>query len=74
MLYPLGGCETQPLIDVNNITLKNVTSKSGFLPPGIIRGNSTNPMKNINFIDVKIEGWWQDMGWSFISEYAYGSV
>jgi len=72
MLYPLGGCETQPLIDVRNITLMNVTSHSGFLPPGIIRGNATNPMDDISLIDVKITGWWKDMGWSFISEYAYG--
>lgn len=74
MLYPLGGCETQPLIDVRNITLKNVTSHSGFLPPGIIRGNETNPMTDINFEDVKVTGWWKDMGWTFISEYAYGNV
>jgi len=29
-------------------------------------------MTDISLIDVKITGWWKDMGWSFISEYAYG--
>lgn len=31
-------------------------------------------MTDISLIDVKITGWWKDMGWSFISEYAYGEV
>lgn len=74
MTYPLQSCQTQPLIDVRNITLKNVTSESGLLSPGIIRCNSTNPCEEINFIDVNIDGWWKDMNWTFISEYAHGSA
>mmetsp|Transcript_15723 Transcript_15723/g.26505 ORF Transcript_15723/g.26505 Transcript_15723/m.26505 type:complete len:420 (-) Transcript_15723:68-1327(-) len=74
MLYPLGGCETQPRINVGNITLRNVESHGGFLPPGLIRCNATNPCHNINLDNVNIKGWWEGMKWSFISEYAYGSV
>jgi polygalacturonase len=74
MLYPLGGCRTQPLIDVRNITLRNITSRGGFLPPGIIRCNKTNPCTGINFENVDIRGWWDSLNLSFISEYAYGSV
>lgn len=72
MTYPFEKCETQPKIDVQNITLKNVSSESGILPPGIIRCNATNPCKDINFEDVNIKGWWNAMNWTFISEYADG--
>lgn len=73
MTYPLQPCETQPLIDVKNIMLRNVTSVGGLLSPGIIRCNSTNPCEDINFVDVNVDGWWKDMNWTFISEYAHGS-
>jgi hypothetical protein len=59
MTYPLGGCQTQPLIDVGNITIRNLTSKSGFLPPGVIRCNETNTCQGINFENVEIKGWWE---------------
>lgn len=74
MTYPFEACPTQPLIDVQNITLRNVSSQGGFLPPGIIRCNQTNPCRDMNFENVHIDGWWRDMNWTFISEYAYGNV
>ena len=51
-----------------------MTSKGGFLPPGVIRCNESNPCTGINFENVNIEGWWEKMEWSFISEYASGLV
>lgn len=72
MTYPLQKCETQPNIDIRNITLKNVTSVGGLLSPGILRCNSTNPCTDINFIDVNLTGWWKEMEWTLITEYAYG--
>lgn len=74
MTYPFDKCDTQALIDIRNITLKNVESTGGLLPPGVIRCNATNPCKDINLIDVKMNGWWKDMNWTFISEYADGKV
>lgn len=74
MTYPLESCETQPLVDVRNITLKNVKSDGGFLPPGIVRCNATNPCQDINFEGVHLDGWWKNMNWTFISEYAHGSA
>lgn len=74
MTYPFGGCDTQPAIDVRNITLRRLNSTGGFLPAGIIRCNETNPCTGINLEDVKVEGWWQSMNWQFISEYAYGNT
>ena len=63
MTYPFGGCETQPLIDVRNITIRRMNSTGGILPPGIVRCNETNPCTDINFEDVNISGWWESMDW-----------
>ena len=73
MLYPIGGCETQPRIDVQNITLRNIESRGGFLPPGVIRCNASNPC-TVNLENVDIRGWWEVFNWSFISEYVDGNV
>ena len=72
MLYPFGGCETQPLIDMNNITLRNVSSTAGWLPPGVIRCNETNPCHGFVFEDVNIEGWFNIFGLDYITENVYG--
>jgi len=76
MIYPLNkhGCETQPLITVANITLRNITSHGGLLPPGIIRCNETNPCTGINFENVHVSGWWSFFKLNFIVEQATGSV
>jgi hypothetical protein len=74
MTYPFGDCETQPLIDVHNITLRDINSTGGFLPPGVIRCNESNSCHDINLENVNIDGWWKSMNWTFITEYAQGSV
>lgn len=77
MFYPLGGCETQPRINMDNIILRNITSTSGFLPPGVIRCNETNPCTGFEFTDVHVDGWWNQGIFKFIqigyiSQFAYG--
>ena len=74
MIYPLNkDCPTQPLIDISNITLKNVTSKGGILPAGIIRCNKTNPCTNFTFDNVDIRSeFWDTLGYGFITEYTEG--
>ena len=62
------------MIDVRNITLKNIESTDGPIRPCVIRCNVTNPCKDINLINVKMDGWWKDMNWTFISEFADGLV
>ena len=60
MLYPFdpkGTCQTQPLIDVRNITLKNVHIDNSLLFPIIVRCNATNPCTGINFNNVFINKW-----------------
>ena len=74
MTYPLQHCETQPRVDVRNITLRDIKSTGGVLPAGLIRCNATNPCTDINFENVNMTAWWDDMEWSFITEYASGSV
>jgi polygalacturonase len=78
MFYPWAGgddtCATQPLITVSNIQLHNVTTHGGIFPPGIIRGNSTNPMTDIVWDNVHSRGWWKLFGLGFITEFAEGTV
>ena len=73
MLYPLIlDCETQPRITVSNITLRNITSEGGLLPPGIIRCNETNPCTGFEFDNVNFKGWYNDYDLGFITEYVQG--
>ena len=72
MLYPHGPCETQPLIDMNNITLKDITVKGSVLTPGIIRCNETNPCHGFVFDNVQMDAWYNDKGYGFITENVYG--
>jgi len=76
MIYPLNKvCPTQPRIDVSDITLRNVTSKGGLLPAGIIRCNATNPCKNFVFEDVDIRSeFWDFLNYGFIVEYIEGTT
>lgn len=77
MFYPLTGCETEPLISMNNITLNNIRSYNSLLPPGIIRCNSTNECKNFVWNNVhatSIFGWWEFLGLNFITEHVHGDV
>lgn len=67
MLFPFFGdtCRTQPLITVKDITLRNITSHGGLLPPGVLRGNETNPMTNITFDNVHSTGIWRLLKWNY---------
>jgi polygalacturonase len=68
MLYPLlQNCQTQPRITVRNITLRNVDSVNGILPPGIIRCNETNPCRDITFDNVKVTGWFTLLNYGYIT-------
>jgi hypothetical protein len=75
MLYPIvPECHTQPRIDMHNITLRNITSKNGWLTPGIIRCNETNPCTGFVFENVQMDGWTNNLGLGFITENVYGTV
>ena len=54
--YPGQGCPTQGCVTFTNITLRRVTIDSPVLSPGVILGNSTNPMKGLVFEDVVVTG------------------
>ena len=73
MLYPLWKCETQPLISIENITLRDVqTSES--LSPGVVRCSDKNPCKNISWNYVNGHGWWHFIGLNYFTENVNGSV
>ena len=74
MTYPIGGCTTQPLITVSNITLNNIRQYGSLLPPGIIRCNETNPCKGFVFNNVKASGWWKFLKLGYITEHIEGVV
>lgn len=74
MLYPvIKHCETQPRIDMRNITLRNVYSTKGVLPPGIIRCNETNPCTDFTFENVFATGWFTVFGYGYITENVIGT-
>ena len=74
MFYPVGPCETQPLITIRSVTLRNVTVNNGLLFPGILRCNASNPCEDFVFDDVVVSDW--DIGKSegFICEYVNGTA
>ena len=76
MIYPIDPhCDTQPRIDIRNITLRNITSTGGYLPAGIIRCNSTNPCSGFKFEDVSVKSlFWDTLGQGYISEYVEGET
>mmetsp|Transcript_6990 Transcript_6990/g.12839 ORF Transcript_6990/g.12839 Transcript_6990/m.12839 type:complete len:441 (-) Transcript_6990:29-1351(-) len=55
-LYPLPGakCPTDPLVTVDQITLRNVNIHGGVFSPGILICNSTNPCTNFVFDNVNV--------------------
>ncbi len=74
MLYPLlKNCQTQPRITMRNITLLNVDSINGILPPGIITCNETNPCHDINFDNMKVTGWFTLLNYGYITENVIGT-
>lgn len=74
MLYPLDkDCDTEPLITIANITIRNVTSEGGLLAPGIIRCHESNPCTGINFEDVHLTQHCDIIDCNFIVENAEGT-
>ena len=57
-LYPLKGsdCPTQPLITIRDIAIVNVTFTNGYMMPGVIQCDPTNPCTNITFDNVQTSG------------------
>jgi hypothetical protein len=73
MLYPiLKDCQTQPRVTVRNITLRNIKSTEGILPPGIIRCNATNPCRDFTFENVWVTGWFTYLDYGYITENVIG--
>jgi len=53
--YPISrSCPTQGCVTFRNILLKDIEVESPTLSPGVILGNSTNPMQNVVFDNVKV--------------------
>lgn len=74
MTYPLTPCETQPRIDLNNITLRDINVDGSVLTPGIIRCNETNPCHGFVFENVQMNAWYDKVGKGFITENVFGEV
>ena len=54
LAYPIyKACPTQGCVDFRNITLRNVSVESPLISPGVILGNSTNPME-VTFDGVRV--------------------
>ena len=47
----------QPLVNVTNIILQNVTSDGGWLNAGVLRCAASNPCRGIVFENVTVTGW-----------------
>lgn len=77
MFYPFGGCATDPLISMNNITLNNIQNYDTILPPGIIRCNETNECTGFvwnNVHSTALGGWWEKLGLGYITDHVHGEV
>ena len=60
MLYPFdprGTCQTQPRIDIRNITLSNIQVHNSLLFPIVLRCNESNPCTGIKLKNVKVDRW-----------------
>ena len=55
-LFPLPGkkCQTDPLVTITDITIRNVNIYGGVLSPGVIHCNVTNPCTNFVFDGVNV--------------------
>ena len=74
MTYPIGGCATQPLIKMANVTLSNIRQYGSILPPGIVRCNETAVCTGFVFDNVKSHGFWSMLGINYITENIIGTV
>lgn len=64
---------TQPLVDVQGVTVRDMVTTGDLMQAGVLRCNETNPCRDILFEDVHLGGWLGDLGldkWS--CEHSYG--
>ena len=61
----------QPLVNVTNILLQNVTSDNGWLNAGVLRCAESNPCRGIVFDNVHVSGWDSEV---YVCENTQGSV
>jgi hypothetical protein len=57
LLYPLPGsrrCPTQGCVIFENIALRNIKIYDPVLSPGVILGNSTNPIRNLTIENLHV--------------------
>ncbi|KAL6053227.1 Polygalacturonase [Balamuthia mandrillaris] len=77
LAYPLSPhCPTQGCVDFHNITLRRVTIQDPWLSPGVILGNSTNPMQGLVFDGVVVRGGpgWFPFGGEYHCEHVFGKA
>ena len=74
MDYPVSDfCQTDPLVTMRDITLRNITSTGALLPAGVILCNATNPCKNFVFEDVNMRSpLWDAIGIGYINHFSEG--
>ena len=61
----------QPLVNVTNIHLRNVTSENGWLNAGVLRCAESNPCRGFTFDNVHVSGWDSDF---YVCENTQGTV
>ena len=61
----------QPLVNVTNIILQNVTSDGGWLNAGVLRCSESNPCRDISFDNVTVTGWASSF---YVSENVEGTI
>jgi len=74
MLYPLKPCDTEPLISISDVTIRNVRSYGNILPPGIFRCHESNKCTGFVLENVHVSGWWRLFGLNYITENVEGFV
>lgn len=74
MLYPLKPCDTEPLISISDVTIRNVNSYGNILPPGVFRCHESNKCTGFVLDNVHVSGWWRLFGLNYITENVEGSV
>ena len=61
-------------MDIRNVAVRNLHSEGGIFPAGVVRCDEKNPCTGMEFTNTNITAWWDDLEWSFITEYATGPV
>uniref|UniRef100_A0A914CHI5 Uncharacterized protein n=1 Tax=Acrobeloides nanus TaxID=290746 RepID=A0A914CHI5_9BILA len=58
LLYPFlsDQCQTQPLVEINNVLFENITTEMTLLIPGVLKCDPVTKCKNVTFINVQNQG------------------